>query len=187
MCLPLLVSDWTDLTLDPDTAHPELGLSEDSTEATYLERPPPVPDHPDRFDYWEEVLCRQPLEGRCYWELEWRGEQVCIGVSYKGIARKGEGNETRFGMNQLSWCLDCSVFGFSFWHNDERTDIKAAPSSRIGIFLDHEAGRLSFYTISESVDLIHRVQTTFTEPLYAGFEFYNYGDHVKLFHLKNLE
>lgn len=132
----------TGQTLDPDTAHPELGLSEDCTEATYLERPPPVPDHHDRFDCWEEVLCRQPLDDRCYWELEWRGEQVCIGVLYKGIARKVDSNEPQFGMNQLSCCLDCSVFGFSFWHNDERTDIKAAPSSRIGVFLDHEAGTL---------------------------------------------
>ncbi|KAG8009582.1 ADP-ribosyl cyclase/cyclic ADP-ribose hydrolase 1 [Nibea albiflora] len=71
--------------MDPDTAHPELCLSEDCTEATYVEHPPPVPDRPSRFDYWEEVLCSRGLEGRCYWELEWRGQQVCIAVSYKGV------------------------------------------------------------------------------------------------------
>lgn len=184
--LLFFVSDWRDLTLDPDTAYPELGLSQDCTEATYIEHPPPVPDHPERFDYWEEVLCSQGLEGRCYWELEWRGQKVCIAVSYKGVGRKGGSNDSRFGMNQLSWTLDCSDSGFSFWHNNEHTDIKAPPSSRIGVFLDHKAGSLSFYNISDSVTLIHRVQTTFTEPLYAGFEFYNYGDHVKLCHLKSL-
>lgn len=121
----LSVSDWKDLTLDPDTAHPELGLSDDRTEATYVEHPLSVPDHPGRFDYWEEVLCSQGLEGRCYWELEWRGEQVCIALSYKGVGRKGGSNCSRFGMNQLSWSLDCSIFSFTFWHNNEHIDLKA--------------------------------------------------------------
>ncbi|KAI3374195.1 hypothetical protein L3Q82_006059 [Scortum barcoo] len=41
-------------------------------------------------------------------------------------------------------------------------------SSRVGVYLDHRAGILSFYSISETMTLLHRVQTTFTQPLYAG-------------------
>uniref|UniRef100_A0A0E9QE10 B30.2/SPRY domain-containing protein n=1 Tax=Anguilla anguilla TaxID=7936 RepID=A0A0E9QE10_ANGAN len=49
-------------------------------------------------------------------------------------------------------------------HNNKRSDIPAPPSSRIGVYLDHRAGTLSFYSISDTMTLLHRVQTTFTQP-----------------------
>ncbi len=139
------------------------------------------PDHPDRFDYHPQVLCRESVCGRCYWELEWSG-CVFISVSYKSIRRKG-GVECVFGRNDQSWSLFCSPSSYSFRHNNIQTDLSVKPiSSRIGVFVDHGAGTLSFYSVSDTMSLIHTVQTTFTQTLYPGFGsgLFNVGSSVKL-------
>uniref|UniRef100_A0A3B3S9W1 B30.2/SPRY domain-containing protein n=1 Tax=Paramormyrops kingsleyae TaxID=1676925 RepID=A0A3B3S9W1_9TELE len=109
------------------------------------------------------------LTGRCYWEVEWSGCSIDIAVTYKGINRKGLGVDSGFGYNDKSWCLSCSTSSYSFWHNNEETAVSGPPSPRIGVYLDHRAGTLSFYRVSDTVTLLHRVQTTFTKPLYPGF------------------
>ncbi len=125
------------------------------------------PDHPDRFDVYQ-VLCRESVCGRCYWELQWSGD-VYISVSYKSISRKG-GDECVFGSNDQSWSLECSPSRYSFRHNNIETDLSVKSiSSRIGVFVDHRAGTLSFYSVSDTMSLIHTVQTTFTQHLYPGF------------------
>jgi len=53
----------------------------------------PYPDHPERFDAYEQVVCVESLTGRCYWEAEWRGDGAEISVTYKGIRRKGESED----------------------------------------------------------------------------------------------
>ncbi len=137
------------------------------------------PDHPDRFDEYLQVLCRESVCGRCYWELEWSG-YVFISVSYKSIRRKG-GDECVFGSNDQSWSLICSRSSYSFRHNNIETDLSVKPiSSRIGVFVDHGAGTLSFYSVSDTMSLIHTVQTTFTQTLYPGFRVYFTGSSVKL-------
>ncbi|KAG9332000.1 hypothetical protein JZ751_016276, partial [Albula glossodonta] len=79
--VPLYI-DSCQLTLDPNTAHRNLRLSEGNREVKYVEETQPYPDHPERFDCWEQVLCREGLSGRCYWEAEWSGDGVVIAVSY---------------------------------------------------------------------------------------------------------
>ncbi len=153
------------------------------------------PDHPDRFDHYQ-VLCRESVCGRCYWELEWSG-YVFISVSYKSIRRKGRGVECVFGSNDQSWSLFCSRSSYSFRHNNIQTDLSVKPISsrigvyddddddddddirRIGVFVDHGAGTLSFYSVSDTMILIHTVQTTFTLTLYPGSRVV-YGSSVKL-------
>ncbi|XP_016115469.1 tripartite motif-containing protein 16-like [Sinocyclocheilus grahami] len=157
-------------TLDPNTAHKLLRLSEGNRAVTYTDTPQPYPDHPDRFDNALQVLCRESVSGRCYWELEWSGSDVGISVSYKSISKKGSGYECVFGRNDQSWSLFCSPSSFSFWHNKSQTELPV-PSScrRIGVYVDHSAGTLCFYSVSDTMNLIHTVQTTFTQPLYPGF------------------
>ncbi|XP_035271069.1 tripartite motif-containing protein 16-like isoform X1 [Anguilla anguilla] len=167
------------LTLDPNTAHKQLSLSEGNREVTCGFHSQPYPDHPERFDDWPQVLCREGLSGRCYWEFEWRGNGVYIAVSYKEISRKGRGYESGLGRNNKSWSLLSSSGGYSFLHNDESTVIPGPPSSRIGVYLDHRAGTLSFYSVSDTMTLLHRVQITFTQALYPGFGVY-FGSSVKL-------
>ncbi len=156
-----------------------LRLSERNRVITYTDTDQQYPDHPDRFDECRQVLCRESVCGRCYWELEWSGF-VCISVSYKSISRKGWGNECVFGYNDQSWSLICRSSGYSFYHNKIETDLSVKSiSSRIGVFVDHRAGTLSFYSVSDTMSLIHTVQTTFTQHLYPGF-IVGSGSSVKL-------
>ncbi|XP_072566788.1 tripartite motif-containing protein 16-like [Paramormyrops kingsleyae] len=163
------------LALDPNTANEELHLSEGNRVVTWKREIQSYPDHQERFDSWTQVLCTEGLTGRCYWEVKWSGRWVGIAVTYKGINRKGGGNNSGLGYNDKSWCLYCSG---SFCHNKVETVVSAPPSPRIGVYLDHRAGTLSFYSVSDIVTLLHRVQTTFTEPLYPGF--YLYDGTIKL-------
>ncbi|XP_064190007.1 tripartite motif-containing protein 16-like protein [Anguilla rostrata] len=157
------------LTLDPDTAHQCLRLSEGNRKVTCVKKRQPYPDHPERFECWSQVLCREGLSGRCYWEAEWSGDGVYIAVSYKEISRKGRGYDCGLGFNNKSWSLRRSYGGYFFMHNAEETEIPGPPSSRVGVYLDHRAGTLSFYSVSDTMTLRRRVQTTFTQPLYPGF------------------
>ncbi|XP_042575080.1 tripartite motif-containing protein 16-like [Cyprinus carpio] len=157
------------LTLDLNTVNKLLLLSENNRVITFTDTDHSYPDHPDRFDAWHQVLCRESVCGRCYWELEWSGD-VFISVSYKSISRKGRGKECVFGGNDQSWNLRCSSSIYSFIHNNIETDLSVKPiSRRIGVFVDHSAGTLSFYSVSDTMSLIHTVQTTFTQTLYPGF------------------
>ncbi|XP_055037704.2 tripartite motif-containing protein 16-like [Misgurnus anguillicaudatus] len=157
------------LSLDPNTVNKNLQLSEKNTVATRNKTVQPYPDHPDRFSDLSEVLCRESLCGRCYWEVE-RSGNVYISVSYKSISRKGSGNECMFGCNDQSWSLYCSDSFCYFIHNNKETDLPVVLSScRIGVYVDHSTGSLSFYSVSDTITLIHRVNTTFTKPLYPGF------------------
>ncbi|XP_060753772.1 E3 ubiquitin/ISG15 ligase TRIM25-like isoform X3 [Neoarius graeffei] len=159
--------DFCYLTLDPNTVNPELILSEKNRAVTHIGTEQRYSDHPERFDYWPQVLCKESVCGRCYWEVEWNSD-VNISVSYKEISRRGQGDECVFGFNSQSWSLECSSFSLSFWHNNIETDLQGPASSRIGVYVDHSAGTLSFYSVSDMMRLLHRVHTTFTQPLYAG-------------------
>ncbi|XP_060769642.1 tripartite motif-containing protein 16-like [Neoarius graeffei] len=161
--------DFCYLNLDPNTAHRLLILSEKNRAVRGSGREQRYSDHPERFDFWWQVLCKERVCGRCYWEVEWSGDGVVfISVSYKDISRKGRGDECRFGGNNQSWSLWCSS-SLSFWHNSIKTDLRVPSPSRIGVYVDHSAGTLSFYSVSDTMKLLHRVHTTFTQTLYAGF------------------
>ncbi|KAL0148128.1 hypothetical protein M9458_056530, partial [Cirrhinus mrigala] len=162
------------LTLDPNTANTELSLSEENRNVTSVRENQSYPDHPDRSDVCPQVLCRESVCGRCYWEIEWSGHyNVFISVSYKSISRKGWGVECVFGCNDQSWSLICSPDRYSFRHNDIDTDLHVKSIiSRVGVYVDVSAGTLSFYSVSDTMSLIHTEQTTFTQPLYPGFNVY---------------
>ncbi|XP_051966350.1 tripartite motif-containing protein 16-like isoform X1 [Xyrauchen texanus] len=157
------------LQLDPNTAHKNLILTEENRKVLNYNKAQEYPDHPERFNGYSNVLCREGLCGRRYWEVECSGDTAVIAVTYKSISRKGKGEDCRLGFNEKSWRLTFSQNKCNFRHNNQLVDIRAVRSSRIGVFLDHRAGTLSFYNVSDEVKLIHRVQTTFTEPLYAAF------------------
>ncbi|XP_056337235.1 tripartite motif-containing protein 16 [Danio aesculapii] len=175
------------LTLDSNTAHKYLRLSEGNRVATFIGADQSYPAHPDRFHDFSQVLCRESVCGRCYWEVELSGEDgVGISVSYKSIRRKGESNDCVFGYNDQSWRLSCSNSSYKFRHNSNVVDLPvSSSSSKIGVYVDHRAGILAFFNVSDTMSLIHRVQTTFTQPLYPGFGI-NFGSTMKLLLLKSL-
>ncbi|XP_037644486.1 tripartite motif-containing protein 16-like [Sebastes umbrosus] len=127
-----------DITLDPNTAQNWLSLSEGNR------------------------------------KVKWTGKGIYIAVAYKTISRdRWTGEDCTFGFNDKSWSLYCFEQKYGFIHNGTFTRISGPVSSgplssRVGVYLDHSAGILSFYNVSETMTLLHRVQTTFTEPLYAG-------------------
>ncbi|XP_060743652.1 E3 ubiquitin/ISG15 ligase TRIM25-like [Tachysurus vachellii] len=167
------------LTLNPNTANRQLILSEKNRVVTRNRTRQRYSDHPERFDSWIQVLCKESVCGRCYWEVE-RSNDIEISVSYKEINRKGRGYESLFGRNSQSWSLECSSPSVFFWHNNIKTEIRGPSSSRIGVYVDHSAGTLSFYSVSDTMRLLHRVHTTFTQPLYAGFWLIRCNSVVKL-------
>ncbi|XP_067464707.1 E3 ubiquitin/ISG15 ligase TRIM25-like [Thunnus thynnus] len=157
------------ITLDPKTAHTRLSLCESNRKATLMAVEQLYSSHPDRFLANWQVLSREGLTGRCYWEVEWSG-MVDIAVTYKDISRTGTMDKCGFGFNEKSWTLECYSRGsIQFRHNKILTPISGPLSSRVGVYLDHSAGILTFYSVSETMTLLHRVQTTFTQPLYPGF------------------
>ncbi|XP_038157007.1 LOW QUALITY PROTEIN: NLR family CARD domain-containing protein 3-like [Cyprinodon tularosa] len=164
------------LKIDTNTVNRELELSEEDKKVTRMEDLTLYPDHPDRFDYWVQLLCSDGLTGRCYWEVEWRGD-VFISVSNRRIKRKGDSRDCVFGWNNHSWSLRCcNEKGYSVMHNKKKKIISFTPpspsavSNRVAVYVDCPAGILSFYKVS-SDSLIHLLtfNITITEPLYPGF------------------
>ncbi|XP_038123136.1 tripartite motif-containing protein 16-like [Cyprinodon tularosa] len=173
-----------EITLDPSTANRFLLLSEGNRKVEITDERQPYADHPDRFTDYKQVLSRESLTGRCYWEVEWRGEGgvEAVAASYGNISKEGRLDECLFGGNDKSWSLYCTNC-YTFSYNNIHTPVSGPVSSRIGVYLDHRAGILSFYSVSETMTLLHRVQTTFTQPLYAGVWLYD-GSSVEFIKLK---
>ncbi|XP_055771187.1 NLR family CARD domain-containing protein 3-like [Salvelinus fontinalis] len=172
-----------ELTLDPNTVDRLLSLSEENRKVTCRTEEQPYPDHPERFEDWGQVLCREGLTGRCYWEVECSGRGVDIGVTYKGISRSGWVNDCRLGHNDKSWSLACSDNSYTACHNNISTTIDVRPSSphRVGVYLDWPAGTLSFYRASsDTLTHLFTFTSTFTEPLYPGFRVHYVCDSVSL-------
>ncbi|XP_028457924.1 E3 ubiquitin/ISG15 ligase TRIM25-like [Perca flavescens] len=162
-----------EITLDPNTANKNVLLSKGNRKATYIGQPQSYSSHPDRFTNTSQVLSRESLTGRCYWEVERRGRgRVYIAVAYKTMRRaRVQGwdlYDSGFGFNDKSWALDCIDSSSVFFSDRVHAPVSGPVSSRVGVYLDHSAGILSFYSVCETMTLLHRVQTTFTRPLYAG-------------------
>ncbi|XP_039669023.1 neoverrucotoxin subunit alpha-like [Perca fluviatilis] len=171
-----------ELTLDTNTVSRKLKLSDNNRKVTLVEEDQPYPDHPERFDC-PQLLCRDGLTGRCYWEVERRGK-VDISVSYRGIRRKGDSRDCWFGRNDQSWRLFCSDCRYSVRHNKSATVIHLSSSSvsdRVAVYVDCPAGSLSFYTVSsDSLIHLYTFNTTFTQSLYPGFGVWSSGSSVSL-------
>ncbi|XP_062386044.1 NACHT, LRR and PYD domains-containing protein 3-like [Sardina pilchardus] len=166
---PRLLRFSCEFTLDPNTAHRELLLSEGNRKVTWVREEQPYPKHPDRFtDDYPQVLSREPLTGRCYWEWEWSGTySVEVGVAYKSIRRSED-----IRCSPKAWCLECQSDKYTAWHNGNATVLPVPPagSRRVGVYVEREVGTLSFYRVSsDTLTHLHTFTTTFTsKPLHAA-------------------
>ncbi|CAI5681797.1 unnamed protein product [Oreochromis niloticus] len=172
------------LTIDTNTVNTNLKLSDNKRKVTHVEEVHLYPDHPDRFDVHPQLLCRNGLTGRCYWEVEWKGD-VDISVTYRKIRRKSGSDNCSFGWNDQSWSLSCSDDGYSVCHNNRETSISSSSfssssvSNRVAVYVDCPAGTLSFYRVSSDTLIhLHTFNTTFTEPLCPGFRVWFPGSSV---------
>lgn len=161
-------SDGCELTLDPTALQKNLVLSEGSRKVTWVEED--HPNHLERSDQAQQVLCEQGLDGRCYWEVEVFGPSS-VGVTYRGAEKKGKTDGSVMGTNEESWCLVCSPDGHQVQHNSEKVDVSSPGSSRVGVYLNWAAGTLSFYRVSSDSQVhLHTFRTTFSGPLYPAAE-----------------
>nr|XP_023689230.1 tripartite motif-containing protein 16-like protein [Paramormyrops kingsleyae] len=162
-------------TLDLNTAYRHIRVSEKDRKATLRAEIQGHPEHPDRFQYWRQILCREPLAGSpYYWEVEWNGQKITVGVTYKELGRKGSDDSCRLGHNNQSWGLYWSGTGFSVWHSGKETTVTGPKARRIGVYVDQQMGILAFYGVfNNQVQLLHVVQASFSGPLYPGFRFWS--------------
>ncbi|KAM4613770.1 tripartite motif-containing protein 16-like protein [Polymixia lowei] len=161
-----------ELTLDPNTAHKDLVLSNENKQVNVghqKEKHQNLP-HPEQFTRRRQLLCREGLQAeRCYYEIEVGGDKAEIALTYKGIDRKSLTRLSAFGGNGNSWSLDRSKV-FSVSHKGEGIQLTTTPShQRIGVYLKFKEGILSFYEVSEPMKFLYKLEATFTEPLYPGF------------------
>ncbi|XP_053197423.1 stonustoxin subunit beta-like [Scomber japonicus] len=167
-----------DLSLSPKTANYYLILSDDNKKVTRGAWQD-YPDNPARFDVCPQVLCREGLTGRHYWEVEWSDgykEDKAVGVAYKQIGRKGNKPRIYLGQNDQSWVFgvnaESKLFAghiFDWWYGSRvSTGIK-----RVGVYLDWPGGTLSFYNVSSNkLSLLYTFSAHFTEPVYPGCYIY---------------
>ncbi|XP_060755251.1 NACHT, LRR and PYD domains-containing protein 12-like isoform X2 [Neoarius graeffei] len=166
-----------ELTFDPNTANKHLCLSEVNRKVSYTAQAQQYPDHPERFEMYEQVLCNESLNHRCYWEVYCESSSSDIGITYSSIGRKSEDipvldNQVKLGLNEVSWVLTCTNKRYTVQHSSEALDINMPASDRIGVYLDWPAGRLSFYRVSPDAHTLahmHTICTVFKNPVYPAF------------------
>ncbi|XP_059904922.1 NLR family CARD domain-containing protein 3-like isoform X2 [Gadus macrocephalus] len=170
---PALKKYACELTLNPKSAHRQLDLRKDNRKVMWIAEAKSSRyfQCKERFDSWNQVLGREALTGRCYWEMKWKGN-VDIGVTYSGIKRKGRLSDSALGANNKSWNLLCQDRCYSAWYNNCSTVFALPPAGSIivGVYLDRPAGTLSFYRVfhdgggsSDTLTHIHTFQASFTE------------------------
>ncbi|XP_075769767.1 butyrophilin subfamily 1 member A1-like isoform X1 [Pelodiscus sinensis] len=133
--------DAANVTLDPDTAHPQLILSEDGKRVRQVRTRQPPPDIPERFDYWCCVLGLEGFtSGRHYWEVEVGGGLWAVGVARESVSRKGE----------ISLSPKGGIWAVGQWGDefealtDPHTALLLSPPSRIRVCLDCDRGQVTF-------------------------------------------
>ncbi|XP_018417673.1 PREDICTED: E3 ubiquitin-protein ligase TRIM62-like [Nanorana parkeri] len=166
-----------DLILDEDTAGNSVNLSNDLKIVTYTEIQNSLPRTPKRFSISQVLSKTSFSSGQHYWEIEtsetgsWR-----VGVAYASMDIK---DQNLIGDNKNSWCLRRFNDKYFVVHDEDMISFTQSSSSHnVGVYLDYEDGRLSFYELCDPVRHIHTFHTTFTEPLHAAFAVHN--SYVKI-------
>ncbi|XP_073488536.1 E3 ubiquitin-protein ligase TRIM39-like [Aquarana catesbeiana] len=162
------IREASDILLDVNTASNCLQISDDLKTASRSNMKKKHPETPERFQDYSQVLSsRRFSSGRHYWEVD-VGESECwmVGMCYPSIERRGE--QSHIGNNKKSWCVD--RFNNQSFGTHNRKEIQLAGnllSNRVRIYVDYEAGQLSFYDLCDPIRHLHTFTTTFTEPLHA--------------------
>ncbi|XP_029440174.1 butyrophilin subfamily 1 member A1-like [Rhinatrema bivittatum] len=142
-----------DVTLDPETAHPELVLSEDGKSVRHRDTRQNRPDSPQRFDSYRCVLgCEGFTSGRHYWEVDVRDKtEWALGVCKDSVKRKGVITPSPQNGYWLLWLLhEGQYWAFTSLETELLLSVRL---QAVGILLDYEAGKVSFYDAKEKCHL----------------------------------
>ncbi|XP_069729034.1 E3 ubiquitin/ISG15 ligase TRIM25 [Phaenicophaeus curvirostris] len=168
------------VTLDYNTAHNKVLLSERYTRMSVSDTPMNYNPHPQRFTDCFQVLGFQYFKrGIHYWEVELQQNNFCgIGICYGSMARQGP--ESRLGRNSSSWCIEWFNSKISSWHNDVEKCLPSVKATKIGVLLHCEGGFVIFMAVGEKHNLIYKFKTHFTEALYPAFWLFSSGTVLSL-------
>nr|XP_039318554.1 butyrophilin subfamily 2 member A1 isoform X1 [Saimiri boliviensis boliviensis] len=157
-----------DVVLDPDTAHPELFLSEDRRSVRRGPYRQSVPDNPERFDSQPCVLGRESFaSGKHYWEVEVENVlEWTVGVCRDSVERKGE-----FPLLPQNGFWTLEMFGNQYraLSSPERILPLKESLCRVGVFLDYEAGDVSFYNMRDRSHIYTCPRSIFSVPMRPFF------------------
>ncbi|KAF7706580.1 hypothetical protein HF521_019834, partial [Silurus meridionalis] len=158
-----------DVTLDPDTAHPYLILSADAKQVADEDKWQNLPDTPQRFNMYLNVLGKQSFSsGKFYYEVQVRGKTAWIlGVMRENINRKGKITLTPHnGFWTVALTNDNQYWAYA------NTDVLLTlreKVEKVGVFVDYEEGLVSFYDVNSSSHLYSFTGQSFTGNLYPFF------------------
>ncbi|XP_035414735.1 E3 ubiquitin/ISG15 ligase TRIM25 isoform X1 [Cygnus atratus] len=172
------------ITLDFNTAHNKVLLSDRYTKMSVSDTPLNYNHHPQRFTYCSQVLGFQCFKrGVHYWEVELQQKNFCaIGICYGSMDR--EGPDSRLGRNSSSWCIEWFNAKISAWHNDVEKNLPNVKATKIGVLLHCEGGFVIFLAVGEKLNLIYKFKTQFTEALYPAFWVFSSGTVLSLCQMK---
>ncbi|XP_041061425.1 E3 ubiquitin/ISG15 ligase TRIM25-like [Carcharodon carcharias] len=184
-----LFTDGQRLTPDLNTAHAQFILSDGNRTLSLSHKRQPLPKNTERFDCCQQLLCAEGVKaGRSYWEVEVGGDSGVwkVGLCYRSISRRGKGTECLLGRNCKSWCLYSLVGSILALHDDHDTKLTVGNISRVGVYVDFEAGTILFYSVSDrKLTLVHTFQEqTFTEALYPALQIGDFTTSLSLCTLK---
>ncbi|XP_040197769.1 E3 ubiquitin-protein ligase TRIM39-like [Rana temporaria] len=163
------IQEAADILLDVNTAHNNLHISDDRKTVSWSDIDQNRTETPERFQFCPQVLSSQSFSsGRHYWEVDVGGSDVWIvGMCYPSIDRRGW--QSGIGWNNKSWGLYRYINQYEVRHDNKQIPLPTNLSSnRVRIYLDYEAGRISFYDLCDPIRHLYTFTTTFTEPLHAG-------------------
>ncbi|KAG8454952.1 hypothetical protein GDO86_001247 [Hymenochirus boettgeri] len=168
----LFLKDGRCPTLNPDTMHSRLRLSDDLLTVYCAWFGRFNSGEPQRFDKLLQVMSRDCFySGSHYWEvdLSQAGQGWWIGITYPSIKRKGDSEYSRLGWNIGSWCIKRYEHEHWAFHKGERTPLHLdITPERVGVFLDYESGVLSFYDVTSGMKMLHTFRCKFTESVYPA-------------------
>ncbi|NWR49757.1 TRI25 ligase, partial [Regulus satrapa] len=157
------------ITLDYNTAHNTVVLTENCTRMSISGTFTGHKSHPQRFTDYRQVLGFQYFKkGVHYWEVELQQGSFCgLGICYGSMERQGP--ESRLGRNSKSWCIEWLNSKISSWHNDVEKCLPNTKATKIGVLLHCEGGFVIFMAVGEKNNLIYKFKAQFTEALYPAF------------------
>ncbi|KAL6483716.1 hypothetical protein MHYP_G00085880 [Metynnis hypsauchen] len=162
------VLQYTPVTLDPNTAHPDLHLSEDLTAVEIRKQGPSLPDNPERFDKCTCVLGSEGFNsGTHCWDVEVGDSDYWeLGVITESGTRKGH------SIRASVWSLEYSKSSGTFFvRGPTEPDHCASPKEklqRVGVELDWDRGKVTFTDLTNCTQL-HTITDTFTKRVLPFF------------------
>ncbi|XP_016364906.1 E3 ubiquitin-protein ligase TRIM39-like isoform X2 [Sinocyclocheilus rhinocerous] len=158
-----------DVTLDPDTAHPDLILSDDGKQVRDGDIDQKLPDKPERFDYCVNVLGKEGFSsGKFYFEVQVKGKtEWDLGVARESINRKGDITVSPRNGQWTVWLRDGNEYE-ALSSPPVSLSLRVKPQ-RVGVFVDYEEGLVSFYDVESSSHIYSFTGQSFTEKLYPLF------------------